>query len=634
LATLAAFAVLPYLNILANGFVYDDDNQVLKNPYVRSFGHLKEIFTTNVWSFREIAAVTNYYRPMMTLGYLFTYKLFGMRAYGFHLISLLLHVLIVCMVYMLAERLTGDRVAAFVAGALFALHPIHTEAVDWIAAVTDLEVTFFYLLTFGLFLALARPGGRLSPRTSAAMAGAYILALLSKEQAMTLPALATVYEHFYRGDRSETSLSQKLARYGLLWLLDAAYMVFRVHFFKGMAPHENFSFLTMWPICLSAAALVGQYIGKLLWPAQLCAFYVFQPSQSLADFGTVAGLLVLFALAAAFVVCWRRRDPDVRFISFGIVWFCALLAPVLNAHWVGSNVFTERYLYLPSVGAAWVAGLGVSKLWSRAAPRSAQRQALVLAGVALGTLFAIRIVTRNRDWNNDIDFYHRTLEASPQAYQIMNSLGAAYWDRGEFANAEVAWQSSLAARPNNPPVLNDLGLAAAKRQQYPEAIKYFQQAMELKPTSPDPYLNLGRVYRVMGQLGPAEAELRKALAFSPLYYLIRNELGQVLVAEGRTAEAEEQFRASLDSEPNAIAYDFLGMLAIRRGATQAAEQSFRAALSLDESDSNAHFGLGYIYKAAGRKTEALSQYQAGLAGDPNNVQALVAVRQLEQQAGN
>jgi predicted membrane-bound dolichyl-phosphate-mannose-protein mannosyltransferase len=88
---------------------------------------------------------------MMTLGYLVCYRLFGMRAYGFHLVSLSLHALIVCFVFALTERLTGDRVCAFVAGALFALHPVHTESVAWIAAVTDIEVTFFISSPLGSF---------------------------------------------------------------------------------------------------------------------------------------------------------------------------------------------------------------------------------------------------------------------------------------------------------------------------------------------------------------------------------------------------------------------------------------------------------------------------------------------------
>ncbi len=631
ITALVACATLPYLNILFNGFVYDDDAQVIQNPYVRSFRYLKEIFTTNVWSFSGVT-VSNYYRPMMTLGYLVCYRVFGMKAYGFHLVSLLLHVLIVCFVFALTERLTGNRVCAFVAGAFFALHPIHTESVAWIAAVTDLELTFFYLLTFGIFLAVARPGGRRSEPLLAAMGVSFLLALLSKEQAMTLPVLATVYEHFYREDRSETSTLQKLARYGALWLVGVAYVLFRIHFLGALAPEEKFLQVTPQQIVLTAIALVGQYVGKLLWPVRLCAFYVFHPSKNLLDLRVLAGLLALLALAALFLVCWRSRERNVRSASFGIAWFLATLAPVLNAHWLGANVFTERYLYLPSVGVAWLVGLGVSRLWSRTAVRPAERRALVLAGLAVGGLFAARIVLRNRDWNNDKVLYARTLDLSPDAYQVLNSLGIIYWEEGDLDKAEGAWRRVLAADPNEPGALINMGLLASQRHQYAEAKGFFQRAIELKPKLADPHLDLGNTYLKMGLRDSAETELRAAIALSPFDNRARNRLGQILFDTGRRREAEEQFRASVRSRPNALAYDFLGMFNIRRGAVGEAARDFRAAISLEEADSYAHFGLGEIYQAAGRRAEALSEYRAGLVKDPTNPQALAAVQKLRQQS--
>jgi len=631
IAALVACAALPYLNILFNGFVYDDDTQVIQNPYIRSFRYLKEIFTTNVWSFTGVT-VSNYYRPMMTFGYLVCYKLFGMRAYGFHLVSLLLHVLIVCLVFVLTERLTGDCVWAFVAGALFALHPIHTESVAWIAAVTDLELTFFYLLTFGFFLAVAKPGGGRSEPMLAAMGVTFLLALLSKEQAMTLPALATVYEHYYREDRSETSTFQKLSRYGVLWLVGVAYVLFRIHFLGALAPEEKFRQVTSQQIVLSAVALVGQYVWKLLWPVRLCAFYVFHASTSPFDPRVLAGLLVFLALAALFFVCWRSRERNVRFVSFAILWFFATLAPVLNAHWVGDNVFTERYLYLPSVGVAWLVGWGASKLWSRVAPRPAQRRALVLAGVTVGGLFAARIVIRDRDWNNDKVLYTRTLDLSPDAYQILNSLGLIYWYEGDLNKAESAWRRVLAENPGTLAALNNLGLMERQRHQYAEARGFFQRAVELKPSSPESHCNLGYTYLMMGLRGPAELQFRAAVALSPNDTRGRNALGQLLFETGRPNEAEEQFRASVWSRPNATAYDFLGMFNIRRGAVREATRDFRAALTLEESDSYAHFGLGDIYKAAGRKAEALIEYQAGLVMDATNPQALAAVKELRRQS--
>jgi tetratricopeptide (TPR) repeat protein len=314
------------------------------------------------------------------------------------------------------------------------------------------------------------------------------------------------------------------------------------------------------------------------------------------------------------------------------LWFFARLAPVLNARWLVANVFTERYLYLPSVGVGWLVGLGVSKLWSRAGPRPAQRRALVLAGVALCGLYAARIVTRNRDWNNDIVLYTRILDVSPDAYLVQNRLGGIYWQEGDLDKAESAWRRVLARKPDDPEALGDLGLLASRRHQYAEALGFFQRAMELKPNLGEPHLNLGDTYLKMGLRGPAELQLRAAVALSPDNTRARDMLAQLLFETGRPHEAEEQFRASVRSRPNALAYDFLGMFNVRRGALGEAARDFRAALSLEEADSYAHFGLGDIYKAAGRKAEALRQYQAGLVKDPTNPQALAAVQELRQQS--
>ena len=209
-------ALLPYLNILRNGFVYDDEEQVLSNPYIRDFSHLREIFTTDVLSYQGFSVSANYYRPMMNFGYLLCFRLFGPRAYGFHLVNLLLHGFVVILLFAVTKRMFRNATLAFVAAALFALHPIHTESVDWIAAVTDLELTFFFLLTLGLFLRLDRPKPSRHGLTQCGMAVSFALATLSKEQALTLPLLGTLYKHAYREDRSQTRMPQKLARHGAL----------------------------------------------------------------------------------------------------------------------------------------------------------------------------------------------------------------------------------------------------------------------------------------------------------------------------------------------------------------------------------------------------------------------------------
>src|SRR3972149_946240 len=131
-------AFLPYANTLIAGFVYDDYPQLVDNPYVQSFSHLREIFASNVWSFQGAQGTTNYYRPLMTFGYLLCYKLFGPLPFGFHLVNVSLHAAVVWLLFFLTRRLFGSARIAFPAAALFALPPIHTESVAWIAGVTDL----------------------------------------------------------------------------------------------------------------------------------------------------------------------------------------------------------------------------------------------------------------------------------------------------------------------------------------------------------------------------------------------------------------------------------------------------------------------------------------------------------------
>ncbi|MGA2476137.1 MAG: glycosyltransferase family 39 protein, partial [Terriglobia bacterium] len=198
LAVLILVAVLPYLNSLLNGFVQDDNRQVVSNPYLRSFSHLREIFATNVWSYVGAQGMTNYFRPLMTFGYLLCYQFLGPLAYGFHLANVVLNAGVVCLVFLVTERIFRDRTLGFVAAVIFALHPIHSESVDWIAAVTDLQLTLFYLLAFWFFLRVAKPGGKRSGAAELGMVLSFTLALLAKEPAATLPFLATFYEHFLR----------------------------------------------------------------------------------------------------------------------------------------------------------------------------------------------------------------------------------------------------------------------------------------------------------------------------------------------------------------------------------------------------------------------------------------------------
>jgi Tfp pilus assembly protein PilF len=629
---LLMLAWVPYLNTLGNAFVYDDRPQLLENPYVHSFRYLGRIFGSTVWSFQGAQGVTNYYRPLMSFAYVICYHFFGPIAFGFHLVNLVFHAGVVLLLFALTERLFGDRLLALSAAGLFALHPVHTESVAWIAGLPDLELSFFFLLTFLCYLNLERAGSehRASWKLYVPLLASYVLALLSKEQALMLPFLAASYEHFYRDDRGATSLRLKLTRYLPLFATAAAYLVFRIVGFGGFAPSVSRPDLGWGGVILSAIALTGSYLWKLIWPVHLSAFYVFRESHSLRDPHVLAGLAALLLCLNLFVWLWSYAHD----ISFAFLWMGATLAPVLNARWLPAGVFAERYLYLPSVGFCWLVAWAATKAW-RAAPTekpSSSRRLLWRAmPVALGLvaiLYGMRTIRRNRDWRDDEVLYQRILDEQPDAQFIRTNLGVIYFDRGDMAGAEREWTRSLGPLHPYASTLNDMGLLRSKQKRYDEAIAYFDEATRDRPNYSEPYKNLGMTYAEMDRPADAEREFRKGVELAPLNSGVRDAYGHFLLDQSRPAEAQVQFAASSENDPNADAYSNLGDLLARSGDSKKARDAYQSALALDAFDNRAHLGLAALDEQAGRNAEALQEYHASLDMDPTNAGALAGVHRL------
>jgi tetratricopeptide (TPR) repeat protein len=232
-----------------------------------------------------------------------------------------------------------------------------------------------------------------------------------------------------------------------------------------------------------------------------------------------------------------------------------LLAPVLNARWLPSVVFAERYLYLPSVGFCWILGWGFLRLWVRASALGAVwSRALAIAFGILVALCSLRIVTRNRDWKNNFTLFANTLAACPDAYLIRRDLGATYWEIGDVESAEREFRAALKIAPQQSLTLGSLGMVYLKKQQYSEAIDFFKMALEFDPNNAVAHLYLGVTYMDTHSLELAAPELRTAVSLFPFNSNARNALGKLYLAEGQTAEAEEQFRRSVEIEPNLMGY--------------------------------------------------------------------------------
>ena len=627
LLILVACSLVPYLNSLRNDFVYDDINQILVNPYVRDFHHLREIFTSSVWSFMgDFRGSSNYYRPVMSLGYLFCYQVFGPHALAFHMANLVANLGVVLLLFAVTLKMFRSAPVAMVAACTFALHPIHSEAVNWIAAITELELAFFYLLTFWIFLAIARPAGRSLVALQFVMAGSFVLALLSKEQSLTLPVIASIYEHFVREDRAETTTIQKFLRYGGLWLLAIIYLLIRARYLGGFAPSLDRPGWAADDLLVSALALFGHYCWKLLWPVELCAYYLL-PSDVTAIYPwALGGVGALATCGIAFAVLRKFS----RQAAFGVLWFLVTLAPVLNVRWMASNPLAERYLYLPSVGVCWVVGWAGVQAWGcLAALGSRWRYSLVLAGSLIVSLYAARIVARNRDWRDNVTFYRATLAVSPGAYYIHNNLGTIYWGQGNIPAAEQEWRTALRLAPSSEYALHNLGLVANARRLYPEAESLFVRALAIRPNYMDAHLDLGMTYEAMGKLEEAESQFLEAQRLSPLSVRAHNALSEFYMDRGRLQESEAEALRSVEIGPTPRGEWDLGLAEWLQGNRAGAERAFLVAETLAPSDSRAHFMLGLLYMDWGRARDSIREYRAGLQIEPANAEAVANLKKLE-----
>jgi hypothetical protein len=378
------------------------------------------------------------------------------------------------------------------AGALFAVHPIHTEAVNWVAALPDVLLT---TLTLAGLLAFVRQDGQPNRLQSAAHCGLYLTALLTKETGVVLPALYAGYAWMVLGRR------------GNLWLYTGmaatfgVYLAMRIHALGGLAPAQQ-TFLQLGPaaFAMSAAVIAASYFASLVWPADLNFFHIFHATSQ------VTPQLVL-ALAALAVIGWaafrlRARQPMV---SYAIFWIAVTLAPALNLAGVGQNVFAERYLYLPSVGFVWLAGLAWA--WLRSASPAV---AWPLAAALLVACSAVT-VARNPDWRDDFTLLQVTLKQSPESGYLHNLMAGVWVERDQFRRALDEQTLAVRYEPRSVVFHKNLGnillgvdAAGAARE--------FEIVTKMQPSLAEGHLDLGLAYRALGDSARAAAEFQRAQA--------------------------------------------------------------------------------------------------------------------------
>ena len=469
-----SFAV--YCNALSGDFVYDDALQIVNNPWIRSIKNIPTIFSRSVWSFQGLS-ISNYYRPMMHIVYMLNYHLFGLKPWGFHLVNILFHCGASVLVFLIIRRFLIERQGTyssvylsppFISAILFASHPIHTEAVSWIAGLPDVAFTFFYLLSLYLYI-LFREGAK----------GVYLLSVLSfslatlfKEPALTLPVMLMAYDYLVK--KPDKTILSGIKRYIPYAAVSGVYLLLRYDALRSFAPSESYSYLSTYQLIINVLPLFREYLTDLLWPFDLNVWHTFHPISSLFGTNGIISMLVAVLFFIGATAAYRKN----RVILFSLLLVVVPLLPAFYIRAISGKPFAERYLYLPSVG--FVLLLAVFLSWAREnLPRAVRGITLVF--IVMGAVYAFATITRNNVWKDDFSLWSDAVKKSPDSVMVHYNLGVEYVSQKQLDRAISEFQTVLRMNPDNADARNNLGLAYAHQGQLDRAIEEFQTVLRLNP---------------------------------------------------------------------------------------------------------------------------------------------------------
>lgn len=617
LAIAVALACAAYANSLLNGFVYDDIDQVVKNPWIRDFRHLPEILARPVWGFKG-SGPTNYYRPAMHVSYMATYHLFGLRPWGFHLVNVALHAAVTALVFLLASRLCaigsvgattrpGGRWLAppFVAAVLFAAHPIHTEAVTWIAGVPDLSFALLYLLALHASL---RPDGKFRPDAPLPVL-AFAAGLLCKETALSLPLLLIVWDLAAIGEWP--GAARFIRRYAPYLAVSAAYLAVRFWVLGGLGPQQRHASLSAWQYFVNVFPLFADYLRKLVLPVHLTAFHVFRPELSALSPRVLGAVAVTVGYLAALWIARRRSAVAYAGMSLLLI----PLLPVFYIPGLGLNTFAERYLYLPSAGFALLTALGLRRI-------AATRNGILVVSVALPALLAAYMggtIARNRVWSTNDRLFSDIVAKNPEAGILREAYGYLLVDEGRVDEGLEQYRIALTLMPAEAKTLVNIGVAYTKKRMPDAAIDYFRRALEREPDQAETYDNIGVALLGKGDVDAAIDAHRNAVRLKPSSAKLHFDLGLAYHRKGAADAAVAEYEATLALEPEfEAAHTNLAALHGQRGGWSEAIEHFSAAARLNPDSADTHHNLGMAYLQAGEPSRAVEHLAAAVRLNPND----------------
>ena len=620
-----------YSGSLSFDFVWDDWPQIVNSPIIRTWSNLPRAFGSDLWY--HMARQQVYYRPLFVAWSMLNYTLFGLRPWGWHLGAVLLHVAAVTAVFWLARRLGLEYWTAALTALIFALHPIHIEPVTWVSAASDTMVTMFAALAFAAFLngRNSERNTRQEKRVAWRIASLALLAcaLLTKEMAVVFSALVGIYAWL---DPAETRASpgrrilgaaKEAAPYVVLTL---AYALLRKHALLHATGQFNPNH-GMMDVARTLPLVMSIYLRQLLVPVGITGLY-YTPYVTSAILNQVVAPAAVLGAALIGLWYWNRREGN-SIVAFAGLWLLVGLAPALYLRNFSDGDFVrDRYMYLPSIGFAILAAIGLRHLpsfkgWSAQAMQGCA--VLVLCGGYVCASLAQQVY-----WGSDLLMLARGQALYPGNPYAVEGLAKEYSQRGAHERAIELAESVVRDHPEYG--YGPLALAEV----YIHAGRFEEGRVWLGRVNPDysksevGMAGLAGLYGQMGDYERAFALCSEILDKEPNLYSALYNCGNIHLMDGQYREAEQLLSRAVQLVPEQAApKHFLGRALLQGGRNVEAQPYLLQAAAMDPKVWDYHYWLAVSFEEGGNMTGARAEYRQALQLNQDSKEAKIRLTALE-----
>lgn len=631
---IASLTFLVYFYSINNPFIWDDDALVVRNELIRDFKFLPLAFKSDFYY--GVSSGSNFYRPLQTLSYILDYNFWQLDPRGYHITNILLQSIVSLLVFFLGLRFLKSLKVSLAAALLFAICPIHSEAVAYVSGRAEMLLGIFLILSLLLFIKGQSFKLKLRAVYLFLSLVFFTLGLLSKELALVFPFVILAYAFYF--------LRQELPRMSFFvknilafFIVDAVYLLLRLSLLDFAT--IRLPALARFPLILRITVLpkiIFTYLKLLLIPVDL------HMSRELVRPTSFFGIFIAWFLLGLIVVsCIKllKYNAKRKTASFMLFWSLVFCIPQSGIFPINAFI-SEHFIYLPSIT--------FFMLIAYLLQRYLRKNLFKFAVSGLVLFYGALTFGRTVEWRSPTIFYERILKLAPDSFQAHNNLGLLYQKKNEFAKAISHYQKALEimpdlieARSNLADLYFKMGLLADAEREY----------LIVERTSPENKAgevqnNIAALYETKGELDKAFSRYKLALSLDPGLNFSHFNIARIYLKDKDYQLAAERVLSSLSEidvpekdKPQILAlilqalkaaddikcaatfYNDLGVRLANGNFINAAVPSFKRAIELSFDYADAHFNLGLAYLKQGQKRQAIQELKIALKINPGHFQA-------------